>query len=321
MKKIDWTKVYTRQAPFLKGVCRRYVKDLQVAEDMVHNAFETAMQKIDTFKGFGSFEGWMRRIAINQCLQYLRQKQTVDQQLNDYEKSLLLEMKVEEVKQDYSTSFSKEELLEVIDGLPDQHKLVFNLYVLDGYKHHEIAEMLNISTGTSKSNLSRARKKAQKLLMQKSGSDFSTLNYRRSVWVLLLFSRFNVVDHVFRSGLKTYSVAVRSIPILTTITNPVSLPLLATLTSKLVIGLSAAAVISGAVLVSSQAVSSKKEFIKEKMEQPHELPVLQLSKDTIAVLPIPKKEDLKLQPTPGKVVVRKQIIVRDTVYVSQPELP
>lgn len=101
------------------------------------------------YKNKGSFEGWMKRIVINTALQKYR-KQTVFEIIrDDHHKEPEIEVEEDEVSVDY--------LLEIIQQLPDRYRQVFNLYVLDGFSHKEIAEMLEISTGTSKSNLARAR--------------------------------------------------------------------------------------------------------------------------------------------------------------------
>ncbi len=107
-------------------------------------------RKIDQYKEKGSFEGWMKRITINVALQKYRQRQKLQVVRNDEVESEEVTIEVEE---EIETDF----LLELIQQLPDQYRLVFNLYVLDHFSHKQIAEMLQISEGTSKSNLSRAR--------------------------------------------------------------------------------------------------------------------------------------------------------------------
>jgi RNA polymerase sigma-70 factor (ECF subfamily) len=118
----------------------------------LQDSFITIFEKIEQYKNKGSFEGWLKRITINTALQKYREKaplQIVDE--------ISSEVEVEELDLE-STVFNVDVLLGFIQQLPDRYRLIFNLYVLDNYSHKEIAEMLVISVGTSKSNLSRARK-------------------------------------------------------------------------------------------------------------------------------------------------------------------
>lgn len=133
----------------LFSVCLKYSNDYAAAEDTLQDAFITIFEKIKQFKSQGSLEGWMKRITINTALQKFR-KQKVFEIVNEEQiEEVSVVVDEEEVSLDY--------LLAIIQQLPDRYRLVFNLYVLDGYSHKEIAEMLEISTGTSKSNLARAR--------------------------------------------------------------------------------------------------------------------------------------------------------------------
>ena len=130
-------------------VCLKYSSSYQQAEDNLQDAFLMIFKNMSQYKNRGSFEGWMKRIVINTALQKYR-KQTVFEIIrDDYQNEPEIEVEEDEVSVDY--------LLEIIQQLPDRYRQVFNLYVLDGFSHKEIAEMLNISTGTSKSNLARAR--------------------------------------------------------------------------------------------------------------------------------------------------------------------
>lgn len=133
----------------LFAVCLKYSNSYQQAEDNLQDGFMTIFDKIVQYQDKGSFEGWMKRIVINTALQKYR-KQTVFELVNEEQlKEPALEVDEEVVSIDY--------LLEIIHELPDRYRQVFNLYALDGFSHKEIAEMLQITTGTSKSNLARAR--------------------------------------------------------------------------------------------------------------------------------------------------------------------
>ncbi len=144
-------------SPKLFAVSLKYSRNYQEAEDNLQDAFITIYQKIGQFKHKGSFEGWLKRITINTALQRYRQ-QSVFSLVNEgnLEQPETVHLREENVSLDF--------LLELIQGLPNRYRLVFNLYVLDGYSHKEIAKMLEISVGTSKSNLARARKNLREKL-------------------------------------------------------------------------------------------------------------------------------------------------------------
>lgn len=141
--------LYRLYANKLFAVCLKYSNSYQQAEDNLQDGFMTIFNKIVQYQDKGSFEGWMKRIVINTALQKYR-KQAVFELINEEQlKEPAVEIDEEVVSIDY--------LLEIIHELPDRYRQVFNLYALDGFSHKEIAEMLQITTGTSKSNLSRAR--------------------------------------------------------------------------------------------------------------------------------------------------------------------
>lgn len=133
----------------LFSICLKYSNDTPSAEDTLQDAFITIFEKIRQFKNQGSFEGWMKRITVNTALQKFRKQKVFDIVNEDQVEETIVEIDEDEVSLDY--------LLSIIQKLPDRYRLVFNLYVLDGFSHKEISEMLTISTGTSKSNLARAR--------------------------------------------------------------------------------------------------------------------------------------------------------------------
>lgn len=162
--KIFWERTYHQNINKLIGIGYRYTTDREIAEDLAHDAFLLAYEKVGEFEGKGPFEAWLRRIMVNQCLQYLRgqqkQKYITDYLQHEVENN---EESTYEEKQDLSEA----ELLAVINQLPEHHKMVFNLYVIDGFSHAQIANELGISEGTSKSHLARARKEIRKLLNKK----------------------------------------------------------------------------------------------------------------------------------------------------------
>lgn len=146
------SKLYCDYAPKLFGVSRRYSRDQTEAEDTLHEAFVNIFNKINQFSGKGSFEGWMKRIVVNIALEKYRTRyrmQTVED-ITIYDSRL--------ASDDAHDQLNEAQLMELIQDLPPRYKMVFNLYAIDGYNHKEIAEIMDINEGTSKSNLSRARK-------------------------------------------------------------------------------------------------------------------------------------------------------------------
>ncbi|MDC7998631.1 RNA polymerase sigma factor [Gilvibacter sediminis] len=135
----------------------KYCRNVEEAQDNVHDAFVIVFETIKKYKGKGSFAGWMQRIAINQAVKKYRNKR----------KEHLTEdpswFAVQEEDDNWAQSCDLDQLLDAIQQLPDQYRLVFSLYVLDDHSHQEIADKLKISVGTSKSNLHRA-----KVLLKKS---------------------------------------------------------------------------------------------------------------------------------------------------------
>lgn len=143
------SQIYKLYSSKLFSLCLKYSKNYVEAEDNLQDAFVTIFNKMSQFKSKGSLEGWMKRITINTALQRYRSVGIFDIVNEDQIEDVTIEIDEDTVSIDY--------LLNIIQELPDRYRLVFNLYVLDDYSHKEIAEMLNITTGTSKSNLARAR--------------------------------------------------------------------------------------------------------------------------------------------------------------------
>lgn len=143
-------KIYSKHAPKMLSICRQYIKDLHQAEDIMITAFMKVFTNLSNFEHKGSFEGWIRRIMVNECISYIRVQKKVSF-LED-------EFYVEDTFNNIESQFSVEDIQTLIDGLPDGYKMIFNLYAIEGYKHQEIAKTLGISEGTSKSQLSHARK-------------------------------------------------------------------------------------------------------------------------------------------------------------------
>ncbi len=141
--------IYEKFSPKMLSICRRYFADIQEAEDAMIKAFLKVFTQIQAFENNGSFEGWIKRIVVNECIDQLRKSKLVTTDFPEHY--------VEETQSEIENSFGVEQIQHYIDLLPTGCKMVFNLYVIEGYKHQEISEMLHISVGTSKSQLSYAR--------------------------------------------------------------------------------------------------------------------------------------------------------------------
>ncbi len=161
--------LYITYAPVMLGVCRRYVNDPDTAQDLLQEGFIKLFTHIGSYKGEGSLGGWMRRIFVTTSLEYLRQ--------NDIAR---LSIPIEDcpgVEDDINPSvlskLSADELYDCIAHLPAGYGTIFNLYVVEGYSHSEIADMLNIKESTSQSQLTRARKILQKMILSITGQKYA----------------------------------------------------------------------------------------------------------------------------------------------------
>ncbi|MFM7007113.1 MAG: RNA polymerase sigma factor [Flavobacteriales bacterium] len=139
-------------APKLYVVCLRYLKDQMRAQDVLQDTFVKIFANISNYKSEGAFEGWLKKIAVNTCLDQLRK-----------DKKLLTDVSIDDVSHKLSSeSFSAEklmadDLLKLVQALPDGYRTVFNLFAIEGYSHQEIAQQLGISESTSKTQYLRAR--------------------------------------------------------------------------------------------------------------------------------------------------------------------
>ncbi len=141
--------LYNLFAAKLFAVCLKYSRNYAEAEDNLQDGFLIIFKKIGQFTFKGSFEGWLKRIMVNNVLQQYRTTSFLELVNDDIAEEVEVEIESDSISMDY--------LMKIIQELPDRYRLVFNLYVIDGYSHKEIADMLGITTGTSKSNLARAR--------------------------------------------------------------------------------------------------------------------------------------------------------------------
>ncbi|WP_233702631.1 RNA polymerase sigma factor [Hyunsoonleella flava] len=159
--------LFEMHAPKMLSVCRYYIKDIHQAEEAMLNGFFKVFKNLKSYKGEGSFEGWIRRIMIRESISYLRQKKSVefisdeDVSTNQHSNSIQTDLEVNDIQK-------------LIDALPEGYRMVFVMYAIEGYKHYEIAELLNISEGTSKSQLFKARKMLQEQIKTLNKTSYGT---------------------------------------------------------------------------------------------------------------------------------------------------
>ncbi len=158
--------LFEMHAPKMLSICRYYIKDLQHAEEVMLNGFLKVFTNLKSFKAEGSFEGWIRRIMVRESISFLRQKKKIQFVDEDYVHTEI----IDSTTQKYDVA----QLQELIDTLPEGYKMVFVMYAIEGYKHAEIATLLNISVGTSKSQLFKARKLLQDKIKTLNIKDYGT---------------------------------------------------------------------------------------------------------------------------------------------------
>ena len=156
--------LYDKYAPILLGICRRYVKVTEDAEDVLIDTFFKIFTNIHQYKGNGSFEGWMKRIAVNESLMLLRKNHNF---------RLTVEISNVEISTKSSAldNLQERDVMALLEKLPTGYRTIFNMYVVEGYKHREIAEILKISINTSKSQLILAKKRLRALLADQELGD------------------------------------------------------------------------------------------------------------------------------------------------------
>ncbi|MCG8320238.1 MAG: sigma-70 family RNA polymerase sigma factor [Cytophagales bacterium] len=170
--RVAYNHLFNKYAPKMLMICTRYMSDENEAKDVLQNGFIKVFKSIKKFKFEGSFEGWLKRIMINEALSALRKKKKlITRNSTIYENIDIAEDSVDKTI-DYD--FTQEELLQTLKALPETFRVVFNLYCFEKYSHNEIAAALSIKESTSRSRLRRARnilKKELLILAEKSKSD------------------------------------------------------------------------------------------------------------------------------------------------------
>lgn len=162
--------LYKRYASKMLGVCMRYATDRMEAEDMLQNGFVKVFKKLDDFRGDGSFEGWIRRIMVHSSIEYYRKNHKMLQMVD-------IETSGEEQSVDpvAASNLGVQDLLAIIQQLPPGYKMVFNMYAIEGYSHKEIADILSITEGASKSQLSRARAILKEQISKMEGKRYESV--------------------------------------------------------------------------------------------------------------------------------------------------
>ncbi|WP_434021630.1 RNA polymerase sigma factor [Lutimonas sp.] len=149
--------LFDKYAPKMLGLCSYYIKDLQQSEEVMMSGFFKVFIKLEQYANKGSFEGWIRKIMVYESIAFLRRK-----------KELIFTDKIEHFEKHIETEIElcidADDLHNYINRLPENCKIVFNMYVIEGYKHSEIAEILGVSAGTSKTQLHRARKALKEMI-------------------------------------------------------------------------------------------------------------------------------------------------------------
>ncbi|MFS8081909.1 MAG: RNA polymerase sigma factor [Ginsengibacter sp.] len=148
------SRLYEHFAPKMFGVCMRYSRSREEAEDILQDGFMQVFKSLHSFKFDGSFEGWIRKIMVYSAIASYRSKSKMQVVINNVEDLPGIEVIDNE---DVISNLGKKELLKLVQGLPPMYRMVFNLYIFEGLKHREIAKQLGVSEGTSKSNFHDAK--------------------------------------------------------------------------------------------------------------------------------------------------------------------
>jgi RNA polymerase sigma factor (sigma-70 family) len=355
MQQINWHEIYSNFSPKLLGICRRYIKDMATAEDIVHDSFIVAIQKQNDLKNEDALKGWLSKIVINRAINHLKtDKKNNNTSSENFEfidettemNTLNLTNKATILTAD----FTHTDLLEAIDSLSENHKSVFNLYIVDAFSHAEISELLTISVGTSKSSLSRARKNVQQFLIDKLKTSKTEEKKKRGI-VFLFFLGFGnqLFANYYRNSFSDFEIAPKKDFNSEREVQPVALVQPKKSTSVfnfLKVGIGAIVLILLVLFLQKELktpVSTIQKPIEKEMllSKPIEIdstktldkidekaifekekPVLlknsQKIKAKIITPTLMKLKDTITEPeAPKVVVIKKQIIKKDTIYVEK----
>jgi RNA polymerase sigma-70 factor, ECF subfamily len=168
-KRHAFNMLYKKYASDMLGICLRYSRDKAEAEDVLQEGFIKVFRKIETFEGRGSFKNWLIKIMVNTAINFYKanKKHDRDEQFDVENKDHAEVEYYDEGSFEIDYDFKSEDLMQMINDLPDGYRMVFNLYVFEGMSHQEIAQIMEIAVSTSKSQLSKARKYLRKKVEEK----------------------------------------------------------------------------------------------------------------------------------------------------------
>jgi RNA polymerase sigma factor (sigma-70 family) len=153
--------LYSRFSPKMYAVCLRYANNADDAQDLLQEGFIKVYRNLHRFRAEGSFEGWIRRVFVNTSIEHFRKKSTRLSMVTDKEENTIEDADITAIHK-----LAEKDIINIIQELSPGYRTVFNLYVVEGYSHKEIGELLGISEGTSKSQLARAKGVLQKKITQ-----------------------------------------------------------------------------------------------------------------------------------------------------------
>jgi RNA polymerase sigma factor (sigma-70 family) len=339
------------------GICRRYIKDVATAEDIVQDSFMVAIQKENSLKDINALHGWLSRIVINMAIHHLKEnKKIIFSTSENFEvidtSTTMNTFELNNKSKLLASDLDRNDVLEAIDGLPEHHKSVFNMYVIDQFSHNDIAKTLDISVGTSKSHLSRARKSIQTFLLEKIKDKpiDNDKKRRMAFWIFLGFGN-SMFANFYQSKFQDFEIATKNpfslTPKNSTVPNQfiglskvVSLSKIAfvaiSFISVLSVGLYFYTTISNETnlqknetkisietkintlqknseIIQFDSITTEKATVKEisQVKKERKNQNLAYKKEEI----LPKKDSLF--ETTKIIVIKKQIIKRDTIYVTK----
>jgi RNA polymerase sigma factor (sigma-70 family) len=345
MSNINWNETYVSISPKLLGICRRYIKDIATAEDIVQDTFIVAIQKERELKNKDALNGWLSRIVINRAVNYLKNEQKFNFSSTSNFEFIDETTEMNTTTLDHKSAilasdFSHDDLLEAIDSLSENHKSVFNLYIIDGFSHFEISKLLNVSVGTSKSSLSRARKNIQEFLFEKLSLQPKEKKKKRIIAFLLFlgfgnqlfanyykkaFSVFEIspknafnphkkCDNLDLILVNTSIYRTKILKLITLFTGFVSLIVLFfynNATPKIIKETKKDKIINTFTTKDTIRLSNEvKTSEKKKVEIEENRPLININT-------VEKKDSTANTETSKVVVIKKQIIKKDTVYVEK----